>query len=559
MEPATTFDRSVLLRFADLATESLAAQRERIDSLNVFPVPDSDTGTNLFLTLEAARDALRHEAREHPEIVDEDARMASALRAFITGALVGAHGNSGVILSQLFGALFRRIGVSEPDETMATAFGEGMQLAADAAYAAVGTPVEGTMLTVARAAASAALAAAANLNARLADVVTASAGGAREALRYTPEQLPVLAAAGVVDAGGYGLCVVLDAAVTALTGLRREPDTTPIAQRGVTALPTGDLTADGPAYEVMYLLDASHHFCDESARDLRNRLGGLGDSVVVVGGDGLWNVHVHTNDVGAVVEIGLDVGRPRRIRVTHFAEQRRLQGSVHASVRGMPLQRVVIAYAFGAGLGKLFAEAGALVIDPGPTRRPGTADFEAAMRTSIEGGAGEILVLPNDPSGVESAKAAARLVEADTGARVVVIPTQAQVQGIAALAVHQNGRNLDSDVVAMTAAARGTRHGAITVASTQAMTTVGACEVGDVLGVLQGDFAVIGDDQFEVATAILRRMLDGGGELVTLVAGDGADSLPQRCEDWVENTYPGVDVITYEGGQQRYRLFVAVE
>lgn len=555
MEPATTFDRSVLLRFADVATEALAAERERIDSLNVYPVADSDTGTNLFLTLDAAREALRQEGREQADLLDDDARMNSALSAFITGALVGAHGNSGVILSELIGALLRRVGRSDPEETMATAFAEGMGLAVDAAYAAVGTPVEGTILTVARAGAEAALAEAAKPGALLEDVVTATADSAREALRYTPEQLPVLAAAGVVDAGAYGLCVVLDAAVTALTGRRREIDSSPIMQRGVTALPTDDLTEDGPSYEVMYLLDAHQDFSDESARDLRIRLGELGDSVVVVGGDGLWNIHVHTDDVGAAVEAGLEAGRPRRIRVTHFAEQRQAR----AATRSTPVQRVVLAYAFGSGLGDLFAEAGAQVIDPGPTGRPGTTEFASAMRAAIRHGAGEVLVLPNDHLGIESAKAAARLVEADTGARVVVIPTRAQVQGIAALAVHESGRNLDSDVVAMTSAARGTRHGAITVASTQAMTTVGSCEIGDVLGVLQGDFAVIGGDQFEVATEILRRMLDGGGELVTLVAGVGAEELPQRCEEWVEASYPGVDVITYDGGQERYPLFVAVE
>jgi DAK2 domain fusion protein YloV len=555
MEPATTFDRSVLLRFADLVTEALASERERIDSLNVYPVPDSDTGTNLYLTLDAARDALRAEERAQPESAGDDTRLAAALAAFIRGALEGARGNSGVILSQLIGALLRRVARSGSDETVAQAFADGMRLAADAAYAAVGTPVEGTMLTVARVASESALAAAADPNAFLGDVMTAAADGAREALRYTPEQLPVLAAAGVVDAGAYGLCVVLDAAVTALTGKRRAPDPSPIAQRGVGALPTGDLTEDGPSYEVMYLLDANHDFDEESARDLRVRLGELGDSVVVVGGEGLWNVHVHTDDVGAAVEAGLESGRPRRIRVTHFAEQREPQ-AVRAA---QPIQRVVLAYAFGEGLGALFTEAGAQVMDPGPSGRPGTPEFETAMRSAFKDGVGEILVLPNDPQGVESAKAAARIVEADTGARVVVIPTQAQVQGIAALAVHEGGRTLDSDVVAMTSAARGTRHGAVTVAANQAMTTVGPCEAGDVLGVLQGDFAVIGADQFEVATQILRRMLDAGGELVTLVAGDGADALPQLCEDWIGSAYPGVDVVTYDGGQQRYPLFMAVE
>ncbi|GAC1379303.1 MAG: DAK2 domain-containing protein [Marmoricola sp.] len=556
MEPATTFDRSALLRFADLATEALAAERERIDSLNVYPVPDGDTGTNMYLTLDAARDELRAEERDQPESADDQTRLAAAIAAFIRGALVGARGNSGVILSQLIGALLRRLARSDPDETVAAAFAEGLGLAADAAYAAVGTPVEGTILTVARAAADAALAATTGPSAHLEAVVVAAATGAREALRYTPEQLPVLAAAGVVDAGAYGLCVVLDAAVTALTGRRREPDPTPIAHRGVGALPTGDLTEDGPSYEVMYLLDAPRAFTEEAARELRTRLGELGDSVVVVGGDGLWNVHVHTDDVGAAVEAGLDVGRPRRIRVTHFAEQRESSSAGRGTA---PTRRVVLAYAFGDGLGALFAEAGARVMDVGPSGRPGTVEFEAAMRSSIREGAGEVLVLPNDSHGVESARAAARIVESDTGARVVVIPTVAQVQGLAALAVHEEGRSLDSDVIAMTSAARGTRHGAVTVATNQAMTTVGPCEIGDVLGVLQGDFAVIGEDLVDVATTILRRMLDAGGELVTLVAGSGAEELPQHCQAWIESSYPGVDVITYEGGQQRYPLFMAVE
>ena len=555
MEPATTFDRSVLLRFADIATEAVARERERIDALNVYPVPDSDTGTNLYLTLDAAREAMREAERDQPAD-DDDQRLATALAAFVRGALEGARGNSGVILSQLIGALLRRLATSAPEETVAVAFADGMRLAADAAYAAVGTPVEGTMLTVARAASDRAVLTAADPNAHLDSVVLAASEAAHEALTLTPEQLPVLASAGVVDAGAYGLCVVLDAAVTALTGRRQDSEPPLVTQRDSAALPTGDLTEDGPSYEVMYLLDAHEDFTEESARDLRARLGELGDSVVVVGGEGLWNVHVHTDDVGAAVEVGLDAGRPRRIRVTHFADQRERQAA-RTPQRGA--HRIVLAFAFGDGLGELFAEAGAVVMNPGRSGRPGTAEFETALRASVKSGADEVLVLPNDPMGIESAKAAAQAIEDETGARVVVIPTQAQVQGLAALAVHEPSHSLDSDVVAMTSAARGTRHGAVTVAVTEAMTTVGPCQAGDVLGVLQGDFAVIGADQFEVATQVLRRMLDAGGELVTLVAGDGADTLLQRCVDWVEETYPTVDVLTYEGGQERYLLFMAVE
>jgi dihydroxyacetone kinase-like predicted kinase len=145
--------------------------------------------------------------------------------------------------------------------------------------------------------------------------------------------------------------------------------------------------------------------------------------------------------------------------------------------------------------------------------------------------------------------------------RVVVVPTRAQVQGIAAIAVHEPGRNFDSDVVHMTSAARSTRHGAVTVASKQAMTTAGPCEPGDVLGVLQGDFAIVGDDLLDVSTQVLDRLLGGGGELVTLVSGadDPAGALAQTCSAWVEEEHPTVDVVVYDGGQERYPLLIAVE
>jgi dihydroxyacetone kinase-like predicted kinase len=169
------------------------------------------------------------------------------------------------------------------------------------------------------------------------------------------------------------------------------------------------------------------------------------------------------------------------------------------------------------------------------------------------------VVLPNDPDSVGVAEAAGAEAEESAGVRVVVIPTRAQVQGIAAMAVHEPGRGFDSDVVQMTAAARGTRHGAVTVAVKQAITTAGPCEAGDVLGVLQGDFAIVGQDLFDVGRAILERMLTGGGELVTLVSGANAGDLIARCQDWIEETHPGVDVLVYDGGQERYPLLLAVE
>jgi dihydroxyacetone kinase-like predicted kinase len=362
----------------------------------------------------------------------------------------------------------------------------------------------------------------------------------------------VLRDAGVVDAGGRGLSVILDAAETALTGRRPVPVTAPIGSHRI-PIPVEQqghaLTADGPAYEVMYLLDADDHHVG----GLKARLATLGDSLVVVGGDGLWNVHVHVDDVGAAVEAGIAAGRPYRIRVTHFAEQvAAAQGRRRSSRAG----RKVVAVAAGPGLEKLFEEAGATVVVGGPGNRPSTGMILDAIHAS---GAREVVVLPNDPDSVRAAQAAARQAEDDEGIRVAVIPTEAQVQGLAALAVHEPGRPFDQDVLEMTATARHARHGAVTIAAKQAMTMAGPCEPGDVLGVVAGDFAVVGHDLDAVATDVLERLLAGGGELVTVVAGHGGHDLARRTATAVEERHPHVDVMVYDGGQERYPLLMSVE
>ena len=541
-----TFDLDVVRLFADLAVDRLGLAREEIDALNVYPVPDGDTGTNMYLTVEAARDAMRDALAESPG----DLRVA--MRAYGRGALLGARGNSGVILSQLIGALLRRIGQAGPDDRSAAVFAEGMALATDAAYAAVGRPAEGTILSVARAAADAAAEAASDESTRLGGVVHAAAGAAREALERTPDQMQLLADAGVVDAGGRGLCVILDAIESAVTGQRAVPGEYPGTRHiPVARVPTGDLTEGGPAYEVMYLLEAD----DQDIPGLREALDPLGDSLVVVGGDGLWNVHVHVDDVGKAIEAGIRAGSPRRIAVTHFAEQLERVRERRTVAQKQREGRRLVVVAAGPGLAELFATTGAEVIQGGPGRRPSTGDILGAIEAT---GASEVIVLPNDPDSVGAAEAAGRAAE-EQGIHVVVIPTRAQVQGIAALAVHEPGRPLDSDVVQMATAARGARHGAVTIAARDAMTTAGPCRTGDALGVVQGDFAVVGDDLRAVAVDVLERLLAGGGELVTLVAGADSDGLAAHCEEWVSGSHPDVDVMVYDGGQDRYPLLMAVE
>ncbi len=534
-------DLAGLRHFGEVALAALAAAREEIDALNVYPVPDGDTGTNMLLTFESARDALL--------LAEPTDDLPTALAAFSRGALMGARGNSGVILAQLVGAFCRRLAEADPDERPACVVADGLVRATEASYAAVGEPVEGTILTVARAASEAAQAAARDARRQTGHVVRSAAAAAREALARTPDQLRTLHDAGVVDAGGRGLCVILDAAETAVTG-RRVLEKHPFGTRAIPVpLPTGDLSAGGPAYEVMFLLDAD----DGAIPALRRRLAPLGDSLVVVGGEGLWNVHVHVDDVGAAVEAGIEAGRPHRIRVTHFAEQ---VVRHREETTGQRAGRKVVVVAAGDGLAALFTQAGALVVPGGPGRRPSMAEILEAVTGS---GAAEVVVLPNDRDSVPAAEAAASTAREEQGLQVVVIGTHTQVQGLAAVAVHEPGRAFDPDVREMTAAARHARSGGVTVAARQAMTTAGPCQPGDVLGAIEGDFVVVGADLFTVATEVLERLLGGGGEMVTLVSGRDGGDLTQRCVAHLAARHATVDVVVYDGGQERYPLLVGVE
>ena len=299
---SATLDAAVIRRWCDAGLAALIQVQDEINALNVYPVPDGDTGTNLVLTLRAVRDAA--------QAVETDA-VSDLLGAMAHGALMGARGNSGVILSQLIRGFADVLSVApHPDADLLR---RGFRRAADLGYAAVAHPVEGTVLTVARAAADAADATEA---ADCLLVASAAADAARHALARTPEQLAVLAEAGVVDAGGRGYVVLLDTLVGVLqgNGHRVAPldgvdlrDAVPAARSA---------TAPSYAYEVQYLLAAPDVRIDE----LKSRLHQLGDSLAVVGGDGLWNVHVHVDDVGAALQIGREIGEPSRISVARFAE-----------------------------------------------------------------------------------------------------------------------------------------------------------------------------------------------------------------------------------------------
>ncbi|MGI3225351.1 DAK2 domain-containing protein [Streptomyces sp. GTA36] len=607
-------DASAVRAWCGFALRALGRAREEIDAINVYPVADGDTGTNLYLTVESATAAVEavfaghaalaggKEAPGGPEALDgrealdgheavtgqavspgrapEGPALADAVHAMAHGALIGARGNSGTILAQLLRGMAQ---VLAADSDATHTDGQGLRLAlrraADSARQAVVHPVEGTVLTVASAAADAASGAEGDCGA----VARAAYEGARAALAATPGQLAVLERAGVVDAGGRGLVAVLGALVETFTGEAPAAAAVPVlagharvgADSGATGLharvdaavtePLGELgevgeCADGtpapeeggPAFEVIYLLEAE----DAAVARLRDRLDALGDSLVVVGGDGLWNVHVHVDDAGAAVEAGVEAGRPYRIRITHFGlDDAHTTGAGNRPVRER-VERAVVAVVPGEGLAGLYAEAGATTVLARPGEPPASGELVEAVRRAH---AREVVLLPNDAELRHTAAAAAEQARAE-GVRVALIPTRSAVQGIAALAVHEPGRRFDEDVVAMTSAAGATRYAEVEVAERQSWTMAGICQAGDILGLIEGDVAVIGSDVTATAEAVLNRMLAAGGEMVTLVLGDEApDTIAAHLESRVRESYLAVDTVVYRGGRQGALLLIGVE
>lgn len=550
-QPADELDAEAVRTWSSLALAALGRAREDIDAINVYPVADADTGTNLYLTAESADRALGEAFGEPapgaPDTTGATPRtsLAQAVRAYAYGALVGARGNSGTILAQLLRGVADVLGDDPGERESGRLLAQALTRAAEEAYGAVAHPVEGTMLTVAAAAARAGEAAGSAAG-TAADVARAAYDGARAALAETPGQLAVLGRAGVVDAGGCGLVAVLGALWQALSG--QEPAPEPVRGRAVPVPRTPEPCAqeeEGPAYEVIYLLEAS----EAAVGELRARLDGLGDSLVVVGGEGLWNVHVHVDDPGAAVEAGVEAGRPYRIRITHFGDERR-------RARGERAQRAVVAVVPGEGLAELCGEAGATTVLVRPGETPAVGDLADAIRRAH---AREVVLLPGGAELRATAAAAAERARAD-GVRVAVIPTRSAVQGLAALAVHDPEGSFDEDVVAMTAAAGATRYGELAVAERQSFTSAGICQAGDVLGLIDGDVAVIGSSLTETAEAVLERMLGSGGELVTLVLGpEVPDTLAEHLEACVQHGHLAVDTVTYRGGRYSAPLLIGVE
>ncbi|WP_326554942.1 DAK2 domain-containing protein [Micromonospora sp. NBC_01813] len=534
-----TLDDTAVRRWCAGGLAALRRHQGEIDALNVYPVPDGDTGTNLVLTLTSAQHALALDLDNSSE--GERTAHGRVLRLMARGALLGARGNSGVIVSQILRGLADAL--TDTAVVRGRALAAALTVATDAAYAAVARPVEGTVLSVVAAAARAADRAGSD---NLTTVVRAAASAARDALAITPTQLPALARAGVVDAGGRGLCLLLDALLVVVDGAPdsgAEPPAPVVpAAAGPVPVTARETGSDEYAYEVQFLLDAPA----DAVETMRAALAAIGDSLVVVGtGDDppVWNVHVHVDDIGAAIEAGIAAGRPYQISVTRFAD--------HPVPAGPPTRAAVVV-ATGTGLATLFTGEGAVVVSGSPS----TAELLDAVRAT---GATEVVVLPNDPDTQAVAGLAAR--EAETaGVTVAVVPTRSPAQALAALAVRDPQRRFDDDVIAMAEAAGACRYAEVCLAAREALTVAGRCRPGDVLALVEGEVLLIGTDLAGTCRNLLDQLLGGGGELVTLILGDQAPAgLGAAVEAHVTRCWPFVEVHTYAGGQPHFPLLVGVE
>jgi dihydroxyacetone kinase-like predicted kinase len=506
MPAAEVIDGAVVRLWFRLAAEALGRTKAAIDMLNVFPVPDSDTGTNLHRTIVSAADAVA--------ALPARASAAEVWQAGAAAALLGACGNSGIILSQLLRGLADICGPAAPCDGPVVA--EALAHAAGQARAAVLRPIEGTLLTVADAAA----AAAARCNG-LPEVSQAAAAGARQALAATPGQLDVLAASGVVDAGGAGLCVVLDALSAAVSGILPQSYEVPVPDHAPwhTPRPAGS----APEYEVTFVIEAP----EPAMTDLRSRLGELGDSVVVSGRDRQWHVHAHAADAGAIIEAGLAVGRPSKIAITC------LNLAPAATAQGARSALVVVAD--GAGLRAILTRAGVTVV---------AADLNAPELGLRE---------------FAAARAPATLIIGSRGLGRLwppgwpVIEVESSVQSLAAVAVHDPGSDQAADVAAMRRAVAGVRWASL-VPSDRGRPGP------QYRGYTAAGTAAVGDDQATAAFALADLLLATGPEMITLVAGRDADhELSAAVTARVAASAPGVEVVCYDGGMASAVLAMGAE
>ncbi len=569
----TTIDAALLRKMFLAGAQSIEAKKEYINELNVFPVPDGDTGTNMTLTIMSA-------AKEVSAVEEPD--MKALAKAISSGSLRGARGNSGVILSQLFRGFTKE--VREYDKINVTVMASAFRKAVETAYKAVMKPKEGTILTVAKGGAERA----AELAAETEDLEYFGAEVIRrmeEVLAYTPELLPVLKEAGVVDSGGQGLLEVMRGAYDAMLGkeVAFQPAEKPVrtAPETAGAVSTESIaTADikfGYCTEFIVMLEKE--FSMDMELDFKAFLESIGDSIVVVSDEDVVKVHVHTNDPGLAIQRALTYGSLTKMKIDNMREEHNekviLEAEKQAALRKQEtagtdkeaqaeqMQKPLeprkpvgfVAVSIGRGINEIFRGLGVdCLIEGGQTMNPSTEDMLNAIgRVNAD----TVFILPNNSNIILAANQAKALTE---DKQIIVIPSKTVPQGIAAMINYVYDKSAEENEKFMTEGMQAVRSGQVTYAVRD--TSIDGKEIrqGDIMGLDDKTILAVGSDITETTLALIREMTDRNSELISLYYGEGTtEEQAEELSSRIMEEYPNVDVEVHEGGQPIYYYVLSVE
>ncbi len=523
------------------AASALKERREEINRLNVFPVPDGDTGTNMSLTMDAVMTALT--------ALEPDPSVPDICKAITHGSLMGARGNSGVILSQILRGLCEAVAASS--EISSEVLADALQRSVTVAFQAVRKPVEGTMLTVLKDAAKSA-AAGVRASASLDEILDLVVKASFESVRRGPDLLPVLKEHGVVDAGGFGLAILAEGFVTGMGGHEFSEHDIAVATGELTVSPINDWDDEEYLYCTEFLL----HDADVDKSFVADWIAAKGGSELVVGDRETYKIHVHTDDPGSVLAWATSLGEVAEVHINNMrrqTEERTEQLKAETQANTTPKPVGFVAVAAGDGLAEILRSLGVdVVVSGGQTMNPSTAEiYEAAQSVHAE----KIIILPNNRNIVMAAQQVVGLEER----RTAVVPTTSVPEAFSALLGFDQSLSFEEAVAEMTAAAEGVRTGEVTTAVKDSKGKVGSIKMGQVIGISDHEIEVVGDDVIDVTLKLIG-LLVGDAETLTILAGaEFDDESLARLAAEAEKANPSLEIETHRGEQPLYPVIIGLE
>jgi DAK2 domain fusion protein YloV len=538
----TTLNGKLFKEFMSGGFENLKVNKDKVNALNVFPVPDGDTGTNMLLTIQAA-------VKEIEQVAEDS--LAKICTAISKGSLMGARGNSGVILSQIFRGIAQKL--SQYEEANSAQVAQALQAGVETAYKAVMKPVEGTILTVVKECAREAQVKSKS-TADVVEILEAALAAGERALAFTPEQLPVLKQAGVVDAGGKGLLLILDGGIKALKG----------NYMFIAEEMGEDFIAEEPEIKIE---DITFIYCTEflisgeniPAEQIKKELDELGDSLLVVGTGEMVKVHIHTNKPGIVLDKSISYGELHEININNMLDQHLQQQSAKRTEQFAQViatkQTGVVAVANGSGIIEMLQSMGVdKVITGGQTMNPSTEDLLAAIEQVP---ARKIIILPNNKNIFLAANQAKELCDTK---EIEVVPTRNFLQALAAMLVYDEEMELDLLAKEMAEKISAVKTGEVTYAIRDCQFNGLEIKEGAIIGLLNSEICCAANSVEIVVRELLEKMIDDKSELVTIFYGEKVDEeQANKLTAELKNYYPKQEFETYKGGQQLYFYVIAVE